>query len=101
MNEPLQIIIKNLVQFRDKRNWQKYHTPENLAQSVSIEAAELLECFQWGKAIDKGNIAMEIADIAIYLLYLCHDLGLDIVNCIDYKIHLNSLKYPEGESHEW
>jgi dCTP diphosphatase len=96
-----QTIIEKLIEFRKKRDWEKYHTPGNLAQSIVIEAAELLECFQWGKNFDRENVACEIADIFIYLAYLCHDLNFDLDIIVRAKIMINEAKYPEDVSHEW
>lgn len=97
-------IIKKILDFRNKRNWKKFHSPKNLAISVSIEAAELLEKFQWlneqeSLAIIKDNqikkeIADEIVDVLWYLLLLAYDLDIDIENAFKNKILENNKKYP-------
>jgi dCTP diphosphatase len=102
----LEEIIREVIEFRDKRNWKKFHNPKNLAISISIEANELLEHFQWkdlkeskeyaGK--NKDEISLEIADIIIYLLYLCHDLNIDIMESIEKKLKENNSKYPISKS---
>ncbi|UZW66960.1 nucleotide pyrophosphohydrolase [Priestia flexa] len=90
----------NLVNsFRDKRNWRQYHNPKDLAISISIEAAELLEAFQWISSeealnANKENIQEEIADVLIYSLMLCSDLGLDVREIIEEKMMKNGEKYP-------
>ncbi|ASV67805.1 MULTISPECIES: nucleotide pyrophosphohydrolase [Cytobacillus] len=95
--------IKNLINtindFRDERNWRQYHNPKDLAISISIEAAELLEDFQWKsseKALKENgeNIREEIADVLIYSLMLCSDLNLDVKEIIEDKIVKNGKKYP-------
>jgi NTP pyrophosphatase (non-canonical NTP hydrolase) len=91
--------IKKILAFRSERNWEQFNTPKNIAVSVSIEAAELLEHFQWTENNppddkEKQAIAYEIADVAIYLSYLCHDLGIDLDQSVGEKVALNHLKYP-------
>ncbi|MFD9625382.1 nucleotide pyrophosphohydrolase [Peribacillus muralis] len=95
----IQSLIKQINEFRDERNWRQYHNPKDLAISISIEAAELLEDFQWinsEKALkeNKENIREEIADVLIYSLMLCSDLGLDIKEIVEEKIMKNGRKYP-------
>lgn len=98
--------IKQLQQmirkFRDERDWMQFHNPKNLACSISIEAAELLEHFQWktpeesellGKE-QKEKISHEIADVAVYLLELADNLDIDLVQAIKDKLALNAAKYP-------
>lgn len=94
-------ITASLLKFRKRRGWQKYHTPKNLAEAVTIEAAELLNCFIWNKTFEVDDIADEMADIVIFLTYLCHDLGIDMQSAVKDKIAKNALKYPEGVRHEW
>ncbi len=94
---------KKLLEFRRERDWEKFHRPKDLAVSLVIEASELLEHFQWktdeevagmlkGKSAE--GVAEEIADIAIYLTYLCHDLGFDIGEIVAAKLDRNRKKYP-------
>jgi NTP pyrophosphatase (non-canonical NTP hydrolase) len=88
-----------LRKFADERDWHKFHTPENLAKSISIEAGELLECFQWEpEGIDLNNVARELADILIYLLMLADKLKLDLETLVKFKIASNHSKYPVAES---
>lgn len=92
-------IIDDIIAFRDARNWKQYHNPKDLAISLSLEASELLENFQWrtseeGLADNLDNIKDELADVAIYALMLAHDLGLDIEQVIRAKLAKNDRKYP-------
>lgn len=100
--------IKNIVKkFRDDRDWNQFHKPKDLAVSLTIEAAELLECFQWKsdedieKKIKDGdleNIRHEIADVAVYLLHLCDQMNIDLYQAIKEKMKLNEEKYPVSKS---
>ncbi|WP_335871872.1 nucleotide pyrophosphohydrolase [Bacillus sp. 2205SS5-2] len=97
----IQILINKINKFRDDRNWRQYHNPKDLAISISIEAAELLEDFQWissEEAIktNKENIREEVADVLIYSLMLCSDLDLDINEIVEEKLLKNGRKYPIG-----
>ena len=88
-------ILEKLIEFRENRNWKQFHTPENLSKSISIEAAELLENYQWGNEhADLNNIKEEVADIFGYILLLCNDLGIDLIDVTNKKITKNSQKYP-------
>ena len=92
-NVPAQEIIK----FRDERVWEKYHTPANLAKSISIEASELLELFQWSDNADLERIKEELADVLIYSITLAEKLELNIKTIILEKIEKNRIKYPNKE----
>ena len=91
-------------QFVVERNWQSYHTPKNLAMSVAIEAAELMECFQWltveesyavkNDPEQKIAVADEIADVFCYLLNLCDELDVDLAAELERKMKKNAIKYP-------
>ncbi len=88
-------IVEKLIKFRDDRDWKQFHTPDNLAKSISIEANELLENFQWGSHnADITNIKEEVADIFGYLLLLCEELDIDLLDVTNNKIDLNNEKYP-------
>lgn len=92
-----QNILDELLEFRDLRGWKKFHTPENLAKAISIEAAEILDEFAWGDDWKKPNvvsIATEIADVQIYLIYLANALGISINHAVRLKIAENERKYP-------
>jgi NTP pyrophosphatase (non-canonical NTP hydrolase) len=91
-------IIKSIIAFRDERNWGPHHTPDNLAKSIMIEAAELLENYQWGEtANDLVNVKEEIADILIYTLTLAHYYEFDVETIIKEKLKKNGMKYPKAQ----
>jgi NTP pyrophosphatase (non-canonical NTP hydrolase) len=88
--------------FRNERNWRQFHNEKDLALSISIEAAELLEDFQWKtseEAVrdDFENIKEELADVLIYSYMLASNLELDIETIIDEKLLKNNVKYPVDE----
>ena len=87
-------IYQELMEFQKERDWKKFHTPENLAKSISIEAAELLEHFQWGKEYDSEGVAEELADVLIYCIYMADAMVFDIEEIISDKIKKNAVKYP-------
>ena len=87
-------IHDELIMFQKDREWKKFHTPENLAKSISIEAAELLEHFQWQKEYDENEVAEELADVLIYCIYMADAMGFDIKEIILHKMEKNALKYP-------
>ena len=97
-----QDIIDQLLAFRRERDWEQFHTPKNLSAALSVEVAELLECFQWAKdgelaelvVRERAAIQEEIADIAILLCYLCHDLNIDLDAAVRSKLEKNRQKYP-------
>lgn len=90
--------LKDLVEkFRAERNWGKHHTSKNLAVSIAIEAAELLEHYQWDdlkKPNDEQEIAQELADIVIYCLNFAVTNNIDISQAVKEKIDYNTRKYP-------
>ncbi|MGF3055554.1 nucleotide pyrophosphohydrolase [Microbacterium sp. YY-01] len=79
--------------FVAERNWQQFHSAENLAKSISIEAGELLECFQWGDA-DVDSAKHELADVLTYCLLLADHLGLEPNAIVLEKLALTREKYP-------
>ncbi len=88
-------IIQKIIDFRDKRDWKKHDSPENLAKSIIIEAAELLENFQWNEdSFDEVNVKEELADVLIYSLALVHDMGYELEEIIEDKLNKNAIKYP-------
>jgi dCTP diphosphatase len=90
-------LIKEILQFRDERDWKQFHTPDNLAKSIVIEASELLENFQWGiDWADRTNVGEELADVMIYALMMCDRYGFDVKTIIRDKIAKNGIKYPKG-----
>ena len=99
-------LTRRIVEFRDERDWQQYHSPRNLAASVSIEAAELLELFQWSSDASvsadvearRTNLERELADILIYCLLLAHDTGVDPIGAVEAKLAENAAKYPTDKA---
>lgn len=96
MNED---IVKEVLSFRKRRNWEQFHNPKDLAIALSIEASELLENFQWKTseetlALKKGSIADELADVIIYAIYLADALELRLEDVIRKKLTKNEMKYP-------
>lgn len=90
-----QATIDRIRNFTIDRDWDKFHSPENLAKSIVIEASELLECFQWSDAdfkIDK--VKEELADVIVYCQNLLDKLGLDADEIINAKMDQNEAKYP-------
>lgn len=94
----MQEIYDELKKFQSERDWKKFHTPENLAKSISIEAAELLEHFQWGKEIDVDGVGEELADVLIYCIYMADAMDFDIKEIIQNKMKKNAVKYPVDKS---
>lgn len=87
-------LISDLKRFQRQRDWEKFHTPENLAKSISIEAAELLEHFQWQKEYVRSEVADELADVLIYCIYMADAMDFDIKQIIRHKMEKNAIKYP-------
>lgn len=83
-----------LREFAKERDWEQFHTPENLAKSVVIEAGELLECFQWDNTYDKDALSDEIADVMNYCIMLADKTGIDMKENLLRKIKQNGEKYP-------
>ncbi len=101
--DELQEITELLVDFRNRRDWERFHKPKDMALSICLEAAELLEHFQWksdeqaetylkSEAIEA--VKEEIADIAIYLLLFCRDNNIDLIETVKGKIRKNESRYP-------
>jgi dCTP diphosphatase len=99
-------VLAAIRKFRDERDWLKFHDPQNLAASVAIEAAELLEEFQWKDREaswrhaeqNREAVADEIADVAIYLFELADILKIDVGHAILAKLEKNAVKYPVDKS---
>ncbi len=91
-------IINRILEFRNAREWKKFHTPCNLSKSIVIEAAELLENFQWDENYNEENVTEELADVIIYCILLADSLNLDIKSIVHDKISKNEMKYPVEKS---
>ena len=81
-------------EFTEERDWEQFHTPENLAKSVCIEAAELLECFQWNNDFDMGEVCDELADVLSYCIMLADRLDVSIEEIVLNKLEKTRAKYP-------
>lgn len=100
-------LTQRIVDFRDARDWKQFHSPKNLATSIVIEAAELLELFQWSSdatmeddiAANRADIERKLADIMIYCLLMARDLGIDAPEAVLAKLRENADKYPEHLAH--
>ena len=85
---------KVIDEFNKARDWSKFHTPENLAKSISIEAGELLECFQWNNEYDRQELIEELADVQAYCIILAEKIGVDLEQIVLDKYKKNEEKYP-------
>ncbi len=93
--EKLDILKQRIDKFNKDRDWDQFHTPVNLAKSISIEAAELLECFQWNDIeFDKQAVLEELADVMNYCIQMSQVLDVDIVEIINKKMDKTEKKYP-------
>jgi dCTP diphosphatase len=86
--------VPPLREFVRERDWSQFHSPENLAKSISIEAAELLECFQWSSEFDAERVQGELADVLTYCHLLADRLGLDANQIVLDKLAVTRSKYP-------
>ena len=99
-------LTEKIKKFRDERDWKQFHNHKDMALSLMVEAAEVLEHFQW-KSLDEierhaeshsDEIAQELADVAMYLFELSDNLGIDLPEAIEEKLKHNSQKYPVEKS---
>ena len=87
--------IERIRKFTEDRNWDQFHSPANLAKSISIEANELLECFQWSdEGYDIDHVKEELADVIVYCRNMLDKLGLDEDEIVNAKMTQNERKYP-------
>ena len=86
--------IDRIRRFTEDRDWDQFHTPANLAKSISIEANELLECYQWSDDADLEHVREELADVIVYCQNLLDKLGLDVDEIVNSKMAKNEAKYP-------
>ena len=87
-----------IAKFTQDRDWDQFHSPENLAKSIAIEAGELLECFQWSSNADTNALKEELADVMNYCIQLAQKEGFDICEILNEKIDKNEKKYPVEKS---
>lgn len=91
--------INRIRKFTEDRDWDQFHSPANLAKSIVIEAAELLECFQWSdEEYDLQHVKEELADVIVYSQNLLDKLGLDADEIVNMKMTMNEAKYPVGKA---
>ena len=87
--------IERIRKFSEDRDWDQFHSPANLAKSISIEANELLECFQWSDDnYDLEHVKEELADVIVYCQDMLDKLGLDADEIVNMKMEQNEKKYP-------
>ena len=86
--------LDEIRKFNEERDWDQFHTPENLAKSISIEAGELLECFQWDNNFNKEKVCEELADVTSYCIMLADRLGVDLEEIVLDKLEKTRKKYP-------
>ena len=92
-------VKQRIYKFVTDRDWRQFHTPSNLAKSISIEASELLECFQWSDTdYDLEHVKEELADVLNYCIQMSQVLNLDIVDILNAKIDKTEKKYPLEKS---
>ncbi|MDO5662577.1 MAG: nucleotide pyrophosphohydrolase [Brachybacterium sp.] len=91
-------LLQTLRGFVAEREWRQFHTPENLAKSISIEAGELLECYQWNANADIDQVTDELADVLTYALLLADRLGLDPEQIVRAKLERTRMKYPADKA---
>ena len=84
--------------FASERDWDQFHSPANLAKSIVIEAAELLECFQWSESADTEKVRDELADVLTYCHLLADKLGLDVDRIVLDKLEVTRVKYPTEQA---
>ena len=92
-------LLMALRQFVFERDWQQFHTPENLAKSISIESSELLELFQWSEPSNIDDVKEELADVLTYCLLLADKYDLDFEKIILEKLEKTKAKYPIDKSY--
>lgn len=106
----MQTLQRRLAAFAAARDWERYHTPKNLASALSVEAAELVEIFQWltpeesARVMERPGtahrVADEVADVLAYLLQFCEVLGIDALAALSEKIDRNESRFPAPERQE-
>lgn len=87
-------VKEEILMFNEERDWDQFHSPENLAKSIAIEAGELLECFQWSNDYNRQDVCDELADVVNYCILLADKLDVDLEDILLKKLELNKAKYP-------
>lgn len=102
----LEDLIKEIIEFRNERNWKQFHNPKDVALSLSLEASEVVEHFQWKNSeeineyikTNKSDIADELADVLYWVLLMSYDLDINILDALNKKMQKNVEKYPVEKS---
>lgn len=102
----LDALQKRILAFRKERDWEQFHTPKDMAISLSLEASEVLEHFQWKSHEEvkqylkthKDELSDELADVLAYLLMIAHDLEIDLPRAFEKKMQQNESKYPVAKA---
>jgi dCTP diphosphatase len=100
--EALRLLQKRLAKFASERDWEQFHSPKNLAMALSVEAAELVEEFQWlteeqSRNLDadrRARVRLELADVFIYLVRIADQLGVELLSAAEEKMTINEQRYP-------
>ena len=98
----IETLLGRIQKFADERDWEQFHSPKNISMALAVEASELLEHFQWMSQEESRNIqgdkklevADEVADVFLYLLRMCEQLDIDLIEAAHQKIDKNAIKYP-------
>lgn len=102
MDKKLENLVNRILAFRDARDWKQFHNPKDSSISLALEAAEVLEHFQWKSAdemntyvqTNKDDVGEELADVLYWILLMAHDLDIDVLDALDKKMKVNEAKYP-------
>ena len=103
---PIKDLQKSVVKFRDARDWKQFNNPKDLALSLVLEAAEVMEHFQWKSEIEideylkkhKADVGEELSDVMYWVLLMANDLKIDVVKAFEEKLKKNELKYPVAKA---
>lgn len=98
----LEELTRQIVEFRDERDWKQFHNPKDVAVSLVLEATEVLELFQWKNGAEvaataqarRQDLADELSDVLYHTLLMAHDLGIDLATALPDKLRKSALKYP-------
>ncbi len=99
-------LIKRIIAFRDARDWKQFHNPKDCALSLSLEAGEVMEHFQWKNAEEmqkhieehREEIGDELADVLYWVILMSHDMDIDVLEALNRKMKKNEEKYPENKA---
>ncbi len=102
----IETLLGRIQKFAEERDWEQFHSPKNISMALAVEASELLEHFQWMSQEESRNIqgdkkqevADEVADVFLYLLRMCEQLDIDLIEAANQKIDKNAIKYPVEKS---